>query len=671
MKRYVGKKRLAFILVAICLVGLIGIGISYSYYLANISTSNEENKNSNITTTTITKVVMDMQGKVSSDGAYPGHKMVKEVVVRGIGESNSLPANASIQITPDLGDFSSDVTWKLYKSEEAITCSSTLHKEGNIYEESTCNIPSSATLELEGAADNAYKNIVVKPNTETKYYLVVEYLNKTDIDQSSQMGKSFSIDIGIGEKYVRNTVSEIISKLDTTGKCPTINSDGTVNVTSAESTDGYVCSATDAYGTSYYYRGNVTNNYVKFGTSKSALVYGYYSDTSSSRKEYDSLETCQNASSYNKKCTVVREKNAPMYWRIVRINGDNTVRVIYDGTSAHANGESSTDRQIGESVFNGDWKKDNVQEITDYHGPSTAGDNAGIGYMYGNRDTIVELPSLSFFTSITNTETYYIAKECTFDESTRKFTLKDPIAVLGSDLTNDYVGYYTFLDSNASYSDYKLSKIFSVEVSESGVHVEISDVVYGTSSKEVAQTNINDSIIKTYLDNWYKTNISGTENEQYLADNIFCNDRSFSSNNSGTGAGVSKTYYSWFSWHPTKSNLKCPQQNDAFTVSDTTNGNGALTYPIGLITTDEAVLAGGWNVANNGYYLYSGSWYWTFSPNAFSSALSAGVSGVDSNGFANDRYGYVYNIGGVRPVLNLSLDVLQNGDGTMNNPYQP
>ena len=218
MKRNVGKKRLAFILVAVCLVGLIGIGISYSYYLANISTSNEENKNSNITTTTITNVVMDMQGKISSNGAYPGHKMVKEVVVRGIGESNSIPANASIKITPDLGDFSSDVTWKLYKSDSAITCSSTLHKEGNIYEESTCNIPSSATLELEGASGTKYKNIVVSPNTETKYYLVVEYLNKTDVDQSSQMGKSFSIDIGIGEK-----IKLMSDKINDLAKTDTVN----------------------------------------------------------------------------------------------------------------------------------------------------------------------------------------------------------------------------------------------------------------------------------------------------------------------------------------------------------------------------------------------------------------------------------------------------------------
>ena len=220
MKRNVGKKKLAFILVAVCLVGLIGIGISYSYYLANIRTSNEENKNSNITTTTITKVVMDMQGKVSSNGAYPGHKMVKEVVVRGIGESTSIPANASIKITPDLGDFSSDVTWKLYKSDDAITCSSTLHKEGNIYEESTCNIPANASLVLEGTSGTKYKNIVVSPNTETKYYLVVEYLNKTDIDQSSQMGKSFSIDIGIGEKIEPPKFGETISNL---AKTDTVN----------------------------------------------------------------------------------------------------------------------------------------------------------------------------------------------------------------------------------------------------------------------------------------------------------------------------------------------------------------------------------------------------------------------------------------------------------------
>ena len=266
-------------------------------------------------------------------------------------------------------------------------------------------------------------------------------------------------------KKVVSKVPDIIAQLDTTGKCPTMNADGSVNVTGIEATNGYLCKAKDAYGDSYYYRGNVTNNYVKF---------------------------------------------ADKYWRIVRINGDGTVRVIYDGTSAHANGESSEDRQIGTSAFN-----------------SSYNDNAYVGYMYAK------------------------------------------------------VGASTYTDAHA---------------------------------------NTNDSTIKAYIDNWYKTNIVGTTNEQYLVDNVFCNDRSFAQNNSGTGTGESVTYYRWYNgpWesngYNTKMMLTCSQKNDAFTVSDTTNGNGVLTYPVGLLSTDEIVLAGGWSAANSGYYLYSGQYWWASSP---------------------------------------------------------
>ena len=236
--------------------------------------------------------------------------------------------------------------------------------------------------------------------------------------------------------------TKVISQLDKTGKCPTVNEDGSVNVTAVEATDGYLCKAKDAYGDSYYYRGNVTNNYVLF---------------------------------------------ADKYWRIVRINGDGTVRVIYDGTSAHANGESSSDRQIGTSAFN-----------------SSYGDNAYVGYMYGQ------------------------------------------------------TGASTYADAHA---------------------------------------NTNDSTIKAYIDNWYNTNIVGTANEQYLADNVFCNDRSISSNKpdsiyNNLGYGKNVTAYRWYygPWssggYNSNMRLTCPQKNDAFTVSDTTNGNGALTYPVGLLSTD-------------------------------------------------------------------------------------
>jgi len=467
--------------------------------------------------------------------------------------------------------------------------------------------------------------------------------------------------------FHKDYLAPIIAQLDTTGKCPTINSDGTVNVTSAEATDGYLCSAEDAYGTSYYYRGNVTNNYVKFGKWSSdtqTVVYGYYSDTSipyTPYKEYDSMEACQNASEFNKNCTLMKGSNAPMYWRIVRINGDGSVRVIYDGTSANANGESSADRQIGTSRFNYYWKKDNVQEATNSY---VYNDNAGVGYMYGNRDAIVEATEYSRSTSFTNTSTYYIAKEYNYDATTDGFTLKDPIAVLGSAMTADYVGYYTFGSTSATGSNSYVYKIFSVTAGDSSASVDYGFVRYGTSSKEVAQTNTNDSDIKAYLDNWYKNNFLGTENEQYLADNIFCNDRSFYSSNTGTGAGMSNTNYRWF--RDSLSTLKCPQQNDAFTVSDTTYGNGALTYPIGLVTTDEVVLAGGWTASNNGYYLYSGSLYWDSSPSFFNDpAYGRGVFYDGTTGGWSDMSDY----GGVRPVFNLKAEVLAQGSGTATDPY--
>ncbi|CCY87984.1 unknown [Mycoplasma sp. CAG:956] len=93
-------------------------------------------------------------------------------------------------------------------------------------------------------------------------------------------------------------------------------------MTKVESTYGYVCNVTDVYETSYYFRGNITNNYVKFG--------GFY-------------------------------------WHILRINGDGSIRLVYDGTSAHDNNESSSDRIIGNSKYN-----------------SSANDNTYVGYMYGS-----------------------------------------------------------------------------------------------------------------------------------------------------------------------------------------------------------------------------------------------------------------------------------------------
>ena len=405
--------------------------------------------------------------------------------------------------------------------------------------------------------------------------------------------------------------------LDELQRCPTMNSDGTVTVTGAEDTYGYLCKAKDAYGDSYYYRGNVTNNYVLF---------------------------------------------AGKYWRIIRYNGDGTVRVIYDGTSAHANGEDSEDRGIGTSEFN-----------------DKRYDNAYVGYMYGNRDGIVEQSTQYSTSYYANTRTYYIAKEYSYNASTDRFTLKDPIAVLGNSMTSDYIGYYTFNWTSSSDSRHLINKITSVTAGSSRATIGYSYVSYGTTSKDKAQTNTNSSNIKVYLDTWYENNIKGTTYEQYVKDNLFCNDRSLSINTpsgySNKGYGTEKTAYRLYNFanssYNNKMMLTCPQKNDAFTVNDTSKGNGALTYGIGLVTTDEVVLAGGWRDSNSNYYLYNGYYSWTMSPYYFNGE-DAGERYVFSDGRAYDNSGVngeVIRNGAARPVFNLSSEILKNGSGTASDPY--
>ncbi len=655
MNSNIKKNRLILAIITITLVGLIGVGMSYAYWRFTVI----QDKTNIGASKCFSIELANQANEINLTNAYPitdaeGRKLTPYTFT--LKNTCSMAAKYNLNMEMLSGTtLNSNYLAVLVNNKDIRLLSS--------YD--------AATTVIDGSTESRTLDTGTLAGNSSKDYSISLWIDEDVTLEDDILNKVFKSKVVIDAVATETAMEKIIASVDTTGKCPTINSDGTVNVTKEEATNGYVCSATDAYGTSYYYRGNVTNNYVKFGKwsdDTPTVVHGYNSETSNSYsyREYNSMETCQNASSYNKNCTVVKEKNAPMYLRIIRINGDGTVRVIYDGTSAHTNGESSMDRQIGKSEFNLYWKKDNVQEATN---SSVWGDNAGVGYMYGNRDTIVEATQYSPSTSFTNTSTYYIAKEYNYDATTDRFTLKDPIAVLGSAMSSDYVGYYTFGNSNASYSSSdELKKIFRVTAGDSSASVKYGYVRYGTSSKEVAQTNTNDSTIKTYLDNWYKTNISGTENEQYLADNIFCNDRSFSSYNSGTGAGVSETYYNRDNLPQSKSNLKCPQQNDAFTVSDTTNGNGALTYPIGLITTDEAVLAGG-SSKNSSYYLYSGNEYWTSSPgNFYGYSSRAYVKHVYSSGAAyyNDN---VNDLSGVRPVINLKAEVLVQGSGTAEDPY--
>ena len=208
-----------------------------------------------------------------------------------------------------------------------------------------------------------------------------------------------------------------------------------------------------------------------------------------------------------------------------------------------------------------------------------------------------------------------------------------------------------------------------------------------STSKEEAQTNTYESTIKTYIDNWFKNNMLNYD--KYLEDTVFCNDRSTvnAGNNNGFGTpytnlgyGKKPTIFGAHSrslYHTIVANptLICPQHNDKFTV-DSKNGNGKLEYSVGLITSDEMVLAGFGTTGNkssadidNSNYLNTKTRYWGFSPANLDALGAAGVSQIDSDSYIN--YSNVsYNFG-VRPVISLKSGTVvePTGEGTTINPY--
>ena len=295
--------------------------------------------------------------------------------------------------------------------------------------------------------------------------------------------------------------------------------------------------AQDDLGTSYYFRGAVDNNWVKFGKDSSGK---------------------------------------DIYWRIIRINGDGSIRMIYTGTTAPTESTkvvmTGTGTQIGTSAFN---------------------------------------------------------------SSTDKA---------------EYVGYM-----------YQLGQ-------------------------QHGNKNSTSSAIKTTIDNWYKTTTLETDlkTKSLVVDQIFCNDRTASTSN----VTYSTTNYTTLtSWNSTETDYKygaygrlddfnsnrtpiliCPTASDKFTVN-TSNGNGALTYPVGLITADEIAMAGGVKEsANSSYYLYTNQHYWSGTPESFYSGGDAFEYSVYPSG-ANNGYTVYYIRYGARPVISLSSKAKLTGSGTYNDVY--
>ena len=382
-------------------------------------------------------------------------------------------------------------------------------------------------------------------------------------------------------------------------------------VSSYDTTGVGMYAATDDQGDTYYYRGSVSGNYVKM---------------------------------------------ADKYWRIVRVNGDGTLRMIYDGTTGHENGETSRNRQIGTSTFN-----------------SYINDNTYVGYMYAdpNNFTITDSETGTYGqSSLSPTALYYFSDSYTFDKATRSFKLSGNI--FSGTIGTDKVGYYTFFSTNKDATSQRL--LYTTKYNSSTI-MTVKGYGYGTNSLEEAQTNATDSSMKTYLDKWYNNNLTSYDSI-ISKDAVFCNNRTIYPKKSGTyqneGYGNHPTiegYQRLWDWVDKKTGpeLSCPA-NDSFSVTST-NGNGKLSKSIGLLTADEVNMAGGITGSSNMlYYLYIGTYWWTMSPSFFYGWFDADEFGVSAAG--DLVVGGVWNGRGVRPVINIdTTKAIFTGIGTKEDPY--
>ncbi|MBP5204542.1 BspA family leucine-rich repeat surface protein [bacterium] len=198
-------------------------------------------------------------------------------------------------------------------------------------------------------------------------------------------------------------------------------------------------------------------------------------------------------------------------------------------------------------------------------------------------------------------------------------------------------------------------------------------------------SNTTNSTVKGYLDNWYENNLKSSY-ESYIANEIFCNDRSDYQYNDALETNTyapyqrlglpPRTNINYILYH--NPSLGCTNKADRFTlkVSGSSSikgtsgaGNNKLDYPIGLITADEVSLAGGvagLQATNCSYYLCIGKDYWTMTPSDYDSYGAYGL-------FVHSE-GYIYynrvNTKGIRPVINLKATVkYDSGKGTVGNPY--
>ena len=321
------KQKIIVSTTGIFLVLLILVGLTYAYFLTRIN-GNKNDKSISVSTANLELVYADVNDTlISATNVEPGVSFTKMFSATNNGNKKIDEYGVALENVVNTLTETKDLVYTI-SCTQYLKQGYSITKDGNNY---TVNGTTSGTcngVSEEQIFPTMGKILVTNSIEDDKvqvYTLVVTYKD-TGTDQSIDMNKQFSakanlvnpstfgpMGSGTLSSAIINSAEKASETSDTTRT--TFGTKVTEFTSISGENERVLNNAPDDYGISYYYRGNVIDNYVSF---------------------------------------------ADKTWRIVRINGDGSVRLVLDDVAKDSSGN------VIETAFN-----------------SNRDDNAYLGYMYG------------------------------------------------------------------------------------------------------------------------------------------------------------------------------------------------------------------------------------------------------------------------------------------------
>ena len=357
LKDKIVKNRVGILIfIGVLLVVTIIIGISYAYFF-NIEIKNNNTISGNINTKyytfessgnstlslTINQSDLDMANASNDYSSFVsgnGGNINVSLNTNGLKKvycSYDLVYVPSTAYTPSSGATNAGL--------KEFTLSGTSDK-GNSFSEIDVSGSSTVTL-ISGIKISTDTNILEKWSFTAKYY-------NLDVIQDNVAGKTFKGNIKVANtncSFNEPAYGGDYVLLKTTGASSVAVAKSQIESkiapdfsTATTASDKGMYSAQDDLGTSYYFRGAVDNNWVKYGKYTKDM-YNCNSGTIS-------------ATDTGNSCTKIASSGDDIYWRIIRINGDGSIRMIYSGVTPPTESTKvikTTDTSLGNSTFNKDF----------------------------------------------------------------------------------------------------------------------------------------------------------------------------------------------------------------------------------------------------------------------------------------------------------------------------